>query len=525
MKRALLPALAATIGILATLTTSAHALSRDEILSRAKGFTYHPWRSSAANQRGTCASENASYVSLSAPGDYVGVPYDWGGYMSLFTFDQGIARGLGAGSQSTDGILACAVGLDCSGFVSQAWGVGHFTTSSLDQTSGAIAQASMLAGDVYNKAGYHVAMYSHSLGNGEPVFYEALGFNVHINQYGGFAHVQGYTPRRANNVTGTTATEPTGTLNNPIAITTFPYTDSRDTRNSLSDMLDGCGLDATKGQKGPEYIYKVTFAQPGTLTVSVSDDAASDIDVQLLTALDTNACIARHDSTFTQQVACGTYYVVADTFGTDNSKAGPYTLSASFTPSGQACAAVPGPTPYNPKGKLGDACNYPGNKTLPRCNANLGGDTCIYTSSDSFCSKPCGKTSDCADLPGGAGCCEDLGQGELYCLKASMCGGAGPKPGKDDAGGPTGDAPPQGEPGAQEPDVPGAPGTPSAPVPGGPAASGDGTTTTTTTGCQATPGDAGGASSAMVLGLGAGAIAMFRRRRRGLRSLLPFIFG
>ena len=502
------------------VATPAHALTRDEVLSRAKGFTYHPWRSSAANQRGTCATENASYVSLSPPGDYVGVPYDWGGYMSLFTFDQGIARGLGAGSQSTDGILACAVGLDCSGFVSQAWGVGHFTTSSLAETSGAIAQAQMLAGDVFNKAGYHVAMFSHSLANGEPVLYEALGNNVHINQYGGFSHVAGYTPRRANNITGTTATEPVGTVNNPIPITSFPFTDSRDTRQSLSDMLDGCALDATKPQRGPEYIYKVTLTQPGTLTVSSSDDAATDIDVQLLSALDTNACIARNDSTFTQQVGCGPYYVVADTFGTDATKAGPYTLSVSFTPSGQACSAVPGPAPYSPKGKLGDACRFPGNKNLPYCNPNLGGDTCIYTQTDSFCSKPCAKAADCADLPGGAGCCEDLGQGELYCLKASMCGGSGPKPGKEDAG-PVGDAPKQGEPGTLDPAAPGTPpgatGAPSAPSDPGASA---GETTTTTSGCQTTPGNPAGGSVALAVAAALGA-AIVRRRRRLNRSLPP----
>ncbi|HQY60260.1 MAG TPA: hypothetical protein PK141_02615 [Polyangiaceae bacterium] len=531
-RAALVSVLAALACAVTALPGTSHALTRDEVMSRAKGFTYHPWRSGAANQRGTCSSENASYRSLSVTGDYVGLPYDWGGYMSLFTFDQGIARGLGAGSQATDGILSCTVGLDCSGFVSQAWGVGHFTTSSMAETSGAIAQSAMLAGDVYNKAGYHVAMFSHKLANGEPVFYESLGYNVHINQTGGFAHVQGYTPRRANNITGTTATEPAGTLNNPIPVTSFPFTDSRDTRQSLSRMLDGCGLDATKGQKGPEYIYKLTITQPGALTVSVSDDAASDIDVQLLGALDTNACIARHDSTFTHQVGCGTYYVVADTFGTDSSKAGPYTLSVNLAPSGQACSAVPGPAPYDPKGKLGDACKFPGNANLPTCNPNLGGDTCIYTSTQSFCSKPCTATSDCADLPGGAGCCEDLGAGEKYCLIASMCGPGGGgtdggKPGRDD-GGAIGDPP-------AAPVDPSNPEDPAAPGAGGPAGPGaspsggnGGETTTTTSGCSASPGVPAGADAgagAAALGLAGFAFALVRRKRRARPSVPPLALG
>lgn len=526
---ALVAVLAALACALTALPGTSHALTRDEVLSRAKGFAYHPWRSGAANQRGTCASENPSYVSLAIPGDYVGLPYDWGGYMSLFTFDQGIASGLGAGSQSTDGILDCAVGLDCSGFVSQAWGIGHFTTSNLADTSGAIAQSALLPGDVFNKAGYHVAMYSHKLANGEPVLYESLGYNVHINQSGGFAHVSGYTPRRANNITGTTATEPVGTLNNPIPVTAFPYTDSRDTRQSLSRMLDGCGLDTTKAQKGPEYIYKLTITQPGALTVSVSDDAASDIDVQLLGALDTNACLARHDSAFTQQVGCGTYYVVADTFGSDASKAGPYTLSVNLAPSGQTCSAVPGPAPYNPKGKLGEACKFPGNANLPTCNPNLGGDTCIYTSTQSFCSKPCGASSDCADLPGGAGCCEDLGDGEKYCLIASMCGpGGGPdagKPGRDD-GGTIGDPTTPSTPGNPDPVAPGGepPSAPGASATG----QGEGETSTTTSGCSSSPGTPGGADagvSAAGLGLAGLAFALVRRKRRARAVVPPLALG
>jgi MYXO-CTERM domain-containing protein len=525
MNRSLRIGLVSALAALAlvAVTQDASALTRDEVLSRAKGFAYHPWRSGAANQRGTCATENASYVSLSTPGDYVGIPYDWGGYMSLYTFDQGIAQGLGAGSQASDGILECAVGLDCSGFVSQSWGVGHFTTSDLASTSAQITQAQMLPGDVYNKAGYHVAMYSHSLASGEPVFYEAIGYNVHINATEGFAHVQGYLPRRANNITGTTATDPVGSLVNPIPIPSFPFTDSRDTRQSQSKMLDGCLSDPTKPQKGPEYVYKVVLTQPGTLTVSVSDDAATDVDVQLLGALDTNACLARNDSTFTQQVGCGTYYVVADTYGTDSSKAGPYTLSASFTPSGAACSAVPGPAPYNPKGKLGDACKFPKNQTLPYCNPNLGGDTCIYTSTDSFCSKPCATDNDCADMPGAKGCCKDLGQGEKYCLTAAVCG-SGSTPGKDD-GGAVGDPSTPSTP--TDPNNPSNPSNPSNPAnPADPGATpGEVTTTTTTSGCSSTPVTTTGSTTGIVFGLAGLGVAMWRRRRRGRPSLPPIALG
>src|SRR5690606_32706407 len=142
-------------------------------------------------------------------------------------------------------------------------------------------------------------------------------------------------------------------------------------------------------QKGPEYVYVVDIAQPGTLSVSVSDDAATDVDVQLLQNLSTTGCIARNDSSFSAQVGCGRYWIVVDTYGTNAAKAGPYSLTVTRAPSGQARSAAAGPPVFAPKGKLGDACAYPGNQSLPFCNANLGSETCVYGSSSSFCSKSC----------------------------------------------------------------------------------------------------------------------------------------
>ena len=71
------------------------------------------------------------------------------------------------------------------------------------------------------------------------------------------------------------------------------------------------------------------------LTVAVSDDAGSDIDVHLYSSFNANDCLARNDTMFTQAVDCGTYYIVADTFTNASNKAlvGNYHLTVSFTPS------------------------------------------------------------------------------------------------------------------------------------------------------------------------------------------------
>ena len=417
MKKLHTPQRLLLVAALLCLATDALAITRQEVMVRARSYAYHPWRCGASNLTASCSS---AYKSAYIPGDYMGLPYDWGGYMTLFQFDQQIKQGYGAGSYQKDGVLSCTSGLDCSGYVSKCWDAGHFSTSTMYKTSSTISKASVLPGDAFNQAGYHIILYSHTLKNGDPVFYEAAGYNVQINVSGGWSYTSGYTPIRYNKITGTTAGNPVGTLQNPIVIKSFPYTNSRNTAQSPSDVLDGCGAAPTKDESGPEYVYAVTFTKPGKVTVSVSDDVSTDIDVHLYGAKNTNNCLARHDSAFTYQVDCGTYYIVADTFrsnGKDHS--GAYNLKVTFAPSAKACGA--GPKGYAPKGKMGDKCKYPGNKNLPFCNGNLGASTCIYTSSTSFCSRACKAKADCSAFAGG--CCKDIsGKGEYYCMPASYCG-------------------------------------------------------------------------------------------------------
>lgn len=484
----------------ATIAPAASAITREEALVRARAYATHRWSSGPANQTASCS---AAYKSLFPTGDYVGVPYDWGGYMSLFTFDQQIAQGYGAGSQESDGILACTSGVDCSGYVSMVWATGHNTTSSIPSITSSVASNALLPGDVFNMAGFHVAMFTHWLQSGAPALIEAVGYNVHPNTFGGWSYVNGYQPRRFPELTGTTAGNPVGTTSNPIVIGSLPYTDTRDTRSSLSRVLDACGAAPAIQERGPEYVYKIEITQPGTLNISVQDDAATDIDVQLLTNLSTSACVARHDSSLASQVGCGTYWIVADTFGSGTTNAGPYTLNVSLTPSGQPCSAVAGPPKFDPKGKLGDACAYPGNPNLPFCNPNLGAETCIYGSGSSFCSKACAGDNECADMPGG-GCCMDLGKGETYCMTKSFCSGGGSSGASGGSSGDDGD-PNGGSSGG------GAGGE------DGDELTGDGTTTKTVTtgGCASAPSDRTPWELTLLAGA---AVVLLRKRRRELNA-------
>lgn len=416
-------------------TATASAATREEVLVRARSFANHPWRMTSNNARATCSSP---YRSVYLPGDYRGLPYDWGGYMSVFQFDQRILQGQGAGSYPGDGILSCTAGVDCSGFVSQAWGSTHTTTSGMSTITNPLTGVGQLVtGDVMNQAGYHVSLYSHRLASGDPVWIEAIGYNVHVNATGGWSAVDGFSPLRHKQITGTTAPNTLGTTTNPIVIGSLPYQDTRDTSQSAVDFLDGCNADATKNESGPEFVYKLVVDRPGTLTVSVTDDASTDIDVHLYEQLNTTSCVKRHDATLTHAVGCGTYYVVADTFVTSAgaAKVGRYTLNVSLAASGAACGSS-GPPSWSFAGEPGDACAYPDNENLPFCNENSGSETCIYTSgrnSVSFCSHACARNADCADIAGG--CCGELSGGERYCMTAAFCGSSGQPDGGTSSGG------------------------------------------------------------------------------------------
>ncbi len=432
-RRALLPAALGLATLLASAAVSAD-ISRTEVIDRAKGYAFHPWRCTAANLTASCIS---GYESLYVPGDYLGVAYKWGGFSSLFQFDEDIAAGEGAGDPPGGDTYSCVTGVDCSGYVSQCWHTsGKYGTSTISDVSSSIAIGSRLPGDAFNQAGYHITLYSHTLSNGEPFIYEAAFFNAATNAIGGWSYLEGYTPIRYDNITGTTAADPVGTLTNPILVDTLPttYTDTlRNTADAPSDILDGCGLSPDKDESGREYIYEVHVPVPGQLTATITeDDGTMDVDVHLFETLNTSDCIARDDESLTHAVDCGTYYVVVDTFrsATNGERPGPYDLMISLSPSGGTCGS--GPPTFDYEGDIGDACAFEGNPDLPYCNTTFDA-VCIYTTGTnpfSFCSLPCDGNGDCDALPGG-GCCEDLGDNEYYCLVQSLCSTT---PGDPDAG-------------------------------------------------------------------------------------------
>jgi len=135
----------------------------------------------------------------------------------------------------------------------------------------------------------------------------------------------------------TSGDAPYGSSGNPILVDGFPFSDSRDTELSPSSLFDSYSCAPTTDEGGPEFIYQLTIPASGQLTATIDDVSgdAVDVDLHLLSSLDPASCLARDNSSLTEQLtAPGVYYVVVDTWVNSSGVAltGPYTLDLSFQP-------------------------------------------------------------------------------------------------------------------------------------------------------------------------------------------------
>lgn len=96
-------------------------------------------------------------------GDTVrGIPYCWGCHGSLPQIASKIERGVLAGNVCTRNTpRADVAGVDCSAFVSAAWGLStHFTTAAIPSIASVIENPwDLKPGDALNKAGSHVMLF------------------------------------------------------------------------------------------------------------------------------------------------------------------------------------------------------------------------------------------------------------------------------------------------------------------------------------------------------------------------------
>lgn len=355
------------------LAVPALAVTREDALDNAAAYAMHVWTATSANRTAECSSD---YESDYDPGTYTGLPYDWGGYVTLDEFDAGIAAGDGAGSHSWHGILECTVGVDCSGFLSKVWEVGHYSTSTFYETTHDIDWDEIQRADAVNDAGSHVVMYTHLSEGGWPVFYEASGGadKVHLNSDGGWSYLSGYQPIRLDGIADGGST---GTPSAPIEIGAFPYADTRWTAGAATDAIDSYGCAPDTDESGPEVYYHFHAATGGRLQVVVSDTSEVDVDIHVLTAPRGDACLGRDDTEVDVSVPAGDVWVVIDSYVGSREFPGPFVLTADFVPDGEAEEDPEDTAPVDDTGTPDDGTGNEGRDeggTAPRAQVRQNGE-------------------------------------------------------------------------------------------------------------------------------------------------------
>jgi hypothetical protein len=145
-------------------------LTRQQVVQTAFGFEGLQWRLTPANYGPdpdrTCTGFNRirrpGYLSGKLNQEVRGVPYCWGCQGSLDQFRARIASGMLAGNVCTHNLPRTDVaGVDCSAFVSAAWGLAnHFTTAAIPAITTKLANPwDLQPGDALNKPGTHVMLF------------------------------------------------------------------------------------------------------------------------------------------------------------------------------------------------------------------------------------------------------------------------------------------------------------------------------------------------------------------------------
>jgi hypothetical protein len=130
---------------------------------------------------------------------------------------------------------------------------------------------------------------------------------------------------------------PLGTACNPIPVPALPFHDERDGQLGPGDDWDWyspCAPDIN--ESGPEWVYRLEIAEAGVLHVTLDQSLESDIvdmDVHILSAPESTACVARGHYDAAHYVEPGTWWVVVDTWvnGEGVEHAGPFAVDIHLT--------------------------------------------------------------------------------------------------------------------------------------------------------------------------------------------------
>ncbi|NOZ46590.1 MAG: T9SS type A sorting domain-containing protein [Chlorobi bacterium] len=223
-------------------------ISRTEIIARAEAFETYVWTASSENiYDGNWCDNQFVY---SAPWVQVGnnrsMPYMWDGFSSLEKYDAGMELGLSAGNTNTStniGSMNCAEGVDCSGFVSQAWNTKwkYDTREFYHITVEYSSWLDLKPGDIANKSG-HVRLFHSWNENGTMNMLEATSrdnvWRVVYNTYTISSMQYVYNPYYLYSVyTGTNSAEHKQLSINKIIISPNPVKTTFRVLSNPTDLL------------------------------------------------------------------------------------------------------------------------------------------------------------------------------------------------------------------------------------------------------------------------------------------------
>jgi PKD repeat protein len=275
-------------GFVLLCTSHAFAqITRPQIMANARPYVFYKFTAGLSN---IWSSVNCSGVGNIITPSWVKVgsnqhmPYCWGGFSTLSSFTTGLTNNLSAGdddcSTGGDGSETCALGVDCSGFVSRSWGLStKYSTVTLQTISTAYSSATqVLPGDIFDYAGSHTRLVDTNYGTGSYKVIEssANGWDVSYNTYTA-AQLTSYTPRFYVKVTNATVTPAyTSSITGGCPGMTVNYTDQSTSTGTISAWkwtFPG-GNPATSTKQNPT----ITYNTPGTYNVTEVVTSSTGVD-------------------------------------------------------------------------------------------------------------------------------------------------------------------------------------------------------------------------------------------------------
>ncbi|MGC9057307.1 MAG: hypothetical protein ACP5J6_10700 [Candidatus Saccharicenans sp.] len=199
---------------LSATNLSLQSIAPDDIIHRAEQYAGLQFSVKANNitpAGGIYCGGKTVETYVRTPGTCTGVLYKWGGFSGItgvtsatdcgYNFVEGLNAGLYAGDINTATSFGscCAVGVDCSGFISQCWGLSSkASTSTLPSSAYKLYSNDFLeSGDALDNPGSHAMLFYRRETDGRFIVYESSGNDWKVSSRAYYAYqISNYSPYR-----------------------------------------------------------------------------------------------------------------------------------------------------------------------------------------------------------------------------------------------------------------------------------------------------------------------------------------